>query len=374
MKWSHTSLLVALLSQAPLAAQNTVRLSVTPQGGQATGGSSDPVVTPDGRFVAFDSWSTDFTPETTSLINVYLLDRHSGSFQLISRSLAGTGGNDRSHVVDISADGNFVLFRSRASDLVVGDTNGYEDVFVAEAATGVITRVNVTSGGIEANERTTASSISDDGRFVSFFSRATNLLPGDPGLATDVFVHDRTTGTLELVNVELGGTWPTTGISQQSDLSGDGRYVVFMSTTSTLVANDPDTGPDIFLRDRQLGTTQLISVHADNTHINGSMYTPRISSDARWVVFHTSAPMFAVENGYVDGCAQGRAHGQHDGDLARHGLSERCGELALGPRQDLEQRPLDHFPHVGVGHPFRPIPTIPTTWCATTASRARSSP
>src|SRR5690606_11863360 len=140
----------------------------------------------------------------------------------------GTQADRNSLVPSISADGRFVAFQSVATNLVPGDTNGNNDVFVHDRQTGVTQRVSVASDGAQGNGISTTASISADGRFVAFQSAASNLVPGDTNGATDVFVHDRQTGVTERVSVASDGAQGNANTSEAS-LSADGRYVAFQS-------------------------------------------------------------------------------------------------------------------------------------------------
>src|SRR2546426_6706686 len=123
----------------------------------------------------------------------------------VSVDSAGSEGNGASTGVALSADGRFVAFTSVATNLVAGDTNGVLDVFVHDRQTGMTERVSVDSAGSEGNGASTGVALSADGRFVAFTSVATNLVAGDTNDVTDVFVHDRQTGTTERVSVDSAG-------------------------------------------------------------------------------------------------------------------------------------------------------------------------
>jgi Tol biopolymer transport system component len=118
-------------------------------------------------------------------------DRQTGKTELVSVSTSGAQANGYSSYPTISADGRFVAFVSFASNLVPGDTNGKNDVFVRDRQSGKTERVNVSASGAQANNSSTYPAISADGRFVAFESRATNLVPGDTNGRFDVFVAER---------------------------------------------------------------------------------------------------------------------------------------------------------------------------------------
>jgi hypothetical protein len=164
-------------------------------GGQGNGIGWVSFISADGRFVTFDSSADDFVPDDTNgCDDVFVHDRQTGETTRVSVDSAGGQANDESHVGIPSADGRFVAFYSKASNLVPDDTNGYWDVFVHDRQTGETIRVSVDSSGGQANNRSYVSSISADGRFVTFDSWASNLVPGDTNNVADIFVRDRASG------------------------------------------------------------------------------------------------------------------------------------------------------------------------------------
>src|SRR4028118_838518 len=123
----------------------------------------------------------------------------------VSVDSAGNLGNSFSSQPSISADGRFVAFSSDASNIVPGDTNSNPDVFVRDTLTNTTTRVSVDSAGNQANSNSSDASISADGRFVAFFSAGTNLVPGDTNNRNDIFVRDTLTNTTTRASVDSAG-------------------------------------------------------------------------------------------------------------------------------------------------------------------------
>ena len=158
----------------------------------------------------------------------------------------------------------------------------------ASAATGITARVSVASDGTQANDFSGVPAVSGDGRYVAFQSSANNLVPGDTNNTLDVFVHDRDTGGMERVSVATDGT-EADSTSGRADVSGDGRYVVFDSVANNLVPGDTDGTQDVFVHDRVTGSTELVSVAGDGTQANGSSFFPAISADGRYVAFEIAA-------------------------------------------------------------------------------------
>ena len=172
----------------------TVRMSVATDGTQADGDSTvypGRCMSPDGRYVVFSSLATNLVPnDTNGLEDIFLHDRVIGRTERISVASDGTQADGASHNASVSADGRFVAFDSLASNLVPGDTNGDRDVFLRDRLLGTTVRVSVSSAGREALGTSHDPSISDDGRRIAFVSDASNLVPGDTNGHEDVFVRE----------------------------------------------------------------------------------------------------------------------------------------------------------------------------------------
>jgi Tol biopolymer transport system component len=223
--------------------------------------------------------------------------------QLVSVASDSTQGNDNSWDPSISADGRYVAFFSHASNLVPGDTNNTLDVFVHDRLTGQTTRVSVASDGTEGNGDSFVGSISADGRYVAFASWASNLVPGDTNGRSDIFVHDRVTGQTTRVSVASDGTEGNGDSWGCPSISADGRYVAFASWASNLVPGDTNGRSDIFVHDRVTGQTTRVSVASDGTEGNGdSWWRPSISADGRYVAFPSYASNLVPgdTNGWAD--------------------------------------------------------------------------
>jgi Tol biopolymer transport system component len=220
--------------------------------------------------------------------DVFVHDRQTGFITLESRSTGGTIGNGESRLSSLSADGRFIVFESSADNLVPGDTNGTLDVFVRDRTTGQTSRVSVSSAGAQANGSSFQSFISGDGRFVVFVSAATNLVPGDTNGVADVFVRDRTTNQTTRVSVSSAGAEANSS-SVLPHINADGRFVTFESDASNLVAGDTNGVFDVFVRDRTAGQTVRASVSTGGAQSNGASEAPNLSGDGRFVVFQSSA-------------------------------------------------------------------------------------
>ncbi|MBZ0320240.1 MAG: hypothetical protein K8L91_27760 [Anaerolineae bacterium] len=285
----------------------TTRVSVATGGTEATGGGSQaPAISSDGRFVAFQSYATNLVAnDTNAAADIFLHDRQTGTTTRVSVSSTGTEATGGfSQACGISNDGRFIVFDSVATNLVTGDTNGAQDTFVHDRVLATTTRVSVATGGAQGTGGFSIdSAISGDGRYVTFYSGANNLVAGDSNGLTDIFVHDRQTGTTTRVSVATGGAQATGGGSFDPVLSGDGRFVVFFSQATNLVAGDTNGQNDIFLHDRQTGTTTRVSVSSNGTQgVGGNSGEPAISADGRYLAFSSAATNLVSgdTNGFSD--------------------------------------------------------------------------
>jgi Tol biopolymer transport system component len=317
----------------------TERVSVDSAGNQGNGSSGGAAMSGDGRYVAFSSDASNLVAgDTNNADDIFVHDRQTGATERVSVDSAGNEGNGPSFYATASGDGRFVAFRSEASDLVAGDTNtcgdwfapSCPDIFVHDRQTGATTRVSVDSAAVEGNDRSEAPAISADGRYVAFWSEASNLVPGDTNVGWDVFVHDRQTGATERVSVDSAGNQANTA-SENPAISADGRYVAFESSASNLVPGDTNVcgevgGPcqDVFVHDRQTGATERVSVdsagnQANNESCYGGGVPPctAMSADGRYVAFESKA------SNLVPNDTNGRDIFVHDrGPVAVGGIAE----------------------------------------------------
>lgn len=296
-------------------AGTTMRVSVRTGGTQANGESGGEDVSADGRFVVFSSAAANLVAgDTNNKADVFVRDRALGTTTRVS---VGSGGAQASgdsgysslygFSTRISGNGRYVVFRSDAPNLVAGDTNGEPDVFVHDMVTGSTVRVNVASDGTQARGDDVGSflagtSITGDGRYVAFSSVAPNLVAGDANGVRDVFVHDQTTGATTRVSTSTDGT-EENGYGGSPSISGDGRFVAFDSTATNLVSGDTNDEADVFVKDRETGTTSRVSVTTGGTQAtsdNGEgSGGPSISANGRYVAFGSRA--FNLVSGDTNG-------------------------------------------------------------------------
>jgi Tol biopolymer transport system component len=301
----------------------------------------------DGRFVVFESFATNLVPnDTNRMSDVFVRDRTTGTTSRVSVATGGRQGDSHSGSPVISGNGRYVAFVSSASRLVAGDTNGASDVFVRDLRTGTTERVDVGPGGqarsgggdlgisadgryvlftMYANStatdsavwvrdrvrRTTTSlrsqfkepralALSRNGRFAVFLS-ASALVRGDTNGKQDVFVRDLVKGVTERVSVsssegQANGTMaPSTGAS----ISDDGRFVVFGSRATNLVAGDTNGFEDVFLRDRSKGTTVRVLPGTGAAQPNNTTTDPVLDGTGRYVVLANAATNVGPRAGVI---------------------------------------------------------------------------
>lgn len=268
----------------------TELVSVASDGTQGDSYSTYPSISGDGRYVAFTSWADNLVEDDTNGFNdVFVHDRQTGVTQRVSVRSDGTQADSYSYYGDISPDGRYVAFASNATNLVSGDSNDQEDIFVHDIQTGETQRVSIASDGTQANGDSFYPSISTDGLFVAFESDASNLVSEDTNNIRDVFVHDLQTGQTERVSVAGDGTQGNNP-SEGASISGDGRYVAFLSSSNNLVSEDNNGWADIFVHDRDTGGTELVSIASDGTQADYySGGSPSISKDGCCVAFSSLA-------------------------------------------------------------------------------------
>jgi hypothetical protein len=274
----------------------TTRISVNTLGQQGDNASALGSITSDGKYIFFDSYATNLVADDTNgEKDIFLRDTTLGTTTRINVNALGQQADGESTVYSITPDGKYLFFTSIATNLVDGDSNNKQDVFMLNISTGEIERVSVSSTGSEANGDSYNPDMSDDGRYVSFSSAATNLVPGDTNNMVDIFVRDRILGTTERVSVSSAGI-VNNGATDSPEISNDGRFVVFSSAATNLVANDTNSAIDIFLHDRTLGTTTRVSVSSTGAQANSDNTFPLVSTDGRFVTFASSAANLVADD------------------------------------------------------------------------------
>ncbi len=267
----------------------TTRVNVSSAGVEANGLSySNIAISDDGRYVAFRSAATNLVAgDVNARGDVFVRDTVLGTTTLVSVSTAGVQQDNNADDVEISADGRYVVFSTTSTNLVAGDTNGVEDIFIRDLLLNTTTRVSVDSAGTQGNAFAESPTVSSDGRYVTFDSSATNLVAGDVNGQRDVFLRDTVLGTTTLISVSTAGVQANSA-GNDAKISNDGRYIAWDSLATNLVASDTNGTADIFVRDTLLNTTTRISVTSAGAQLTGSSTSASISSDGRYIGFISS--------------------------------------------------------------------------------------
>lgn len=266
----------------------TTRVSTDSGGNEGDYSSWDPSISADGRFVAFVSFAHNLVPyDSNAAADIFVKDTLTGTMTRVSTDSGGVQSNYNSEDPSISGDGRFVAYSSYATNLVVGDTNHSEDVFISDALTGATIRVSTNSGGDQCNGTSYSPSLSADGRFVAFITDASNLVLGDTNGQWDVFMKDTLTGTTIRVSTDYEGNEGNWGSADPS-VSGDGRFVAFR-TGNNLVPGDTNGTYDIFVKDTLTGAISRVSVSSGGMEGNDISWSPSISGDGRFVAFVSRA-------------------------------------------------------------------------------------
>jgi Tol biopolymer transport system component len=297
----------------------TTIVSLDSAGNSANDDSYEPAISADGSTVAFTSVATNLLANDANFLpDVFVHDLATGTTVCASVDPYGamsTGSlvEGGSFGTSLSADGKLVVFTSWAWNLIANDTNFAPDVYVRDVAAAATTRVSVDSKGNEADDYSGGAALSADGRFVVFTSRADDLVAGDHNLHADVFEHDRTTGaTVRVSTTSTGGeTDRDSGedywywVAIPSALSSDGRFTVFASEATNLVPGDDNGAQDLFVHDASTGATNGVTFNAGGHPGDLDSYRPAVSDDGSIVGFVSAATNLVGgdTNGVIDAFA-----------------------------------------------------------------------
>jgi len=280
----------AAINQAPTftsPAFAIARVSTDSSGAQANSASIQAVFSPDGSKILFASSATNLVAgDTNGQNDVFIKDLATGAVTRISTDSNGAeaiGGASTAAV--FSPDGSKVTFSSTATNLVAGDTNGQSDIFVKVLATGAVTRISTDSSGAQATGGASSVSVfSPDGSKIMFSSSASNLVAGDTNGSSDVFIKDLATGAVTRVSTDSSGA-QAAGFSQSGLFSPDGSKIVFTSSAGNLVAGDSNVQTDIFVKDLATGAVTRVSTDSSGAQATAFSSTPVFSPDGTKIAF-----------------------------------------------------------------------------------------
>jgi Tol biopolymer transport system component len=299
-----TALATPALAQAD--GSSTVRVSVGARSAQANADSFATAITPDGRYVVFESDATNLVPrDTNKHRDVFVRDTKTGRTRIVSVSSRGSQANGASGSATISANGRYVAFDSEATNLAGRDTNDHQDVFRHDMITGATQRISVGRSGSSGSGGGRSPSISAAGTKIAYESWASDLVAHDTNGNTDVFVWSRVSARTVRVSVGPNGVQtdpapipqPPYGGERNSSsaaISGDGRYVAFTSSARNLVAGDTNGVSDIFVHDLLRHVTRRVSLRtggaqATTGYKGTGSYAPTISANGRVLAFGSAS-------------------------------------------------------------------------------------
>lgn len=255
--------------------------------------SQAPQISKDGNYIAFESYAAGIVPEKATLgFAVYRRNLKDDTTVLVSKNAGGAVANDSASSPRISDDGSVVAFVSKADNLIPGLSN-VNHLFAKDMTTGAIDCVSRASSGlvVAIYNGVDSFAMSANGRFFAFLSGDANVTPDDTTNFFNLFVYDRKLGTVELISKSMFGG-AGNGACSRVAISRDGRYVAFSSYASDLVANDVNGQTlDVFVRDRKLGTTKLLSRDVSGEQQGLPIQLAGMSSNGKYIVMTTQATL-----------------------------------------------------------------------------------
>lgn len=261
--------------------KETIRISLNTDGSERLAASTHPVLSDDGRFVAFRS-------------NGYFIhDIENGITSRIDTPDPLATGSTTYPVIEdypaLSSDGRYVAFQSAAGNLTLEDTRTTRDIFLRDTLTNGLSLVSVSTDETQANHHSYSPSISSDGRYVAFSSPASNLVNDDTNGVSDIFVRDMVNGTTTRASVAAAGIIQANGHSGNPVISANGQIVAFTSEATNLVPNDTNDADDVFVYNYSTGITRRVSVDSSGTEANYRSALSDMTSDGRYIAFTSSA-------------------------------------------------------------------------------------
>ncbi|MCB9434604.1 MAG: PD40 domain-containing protein [Ardenticatenaceae bacterium] len=267
----------------------TERVSVTSDGNEGHGDSNWPAISADGRFVTYHSNAPDLVNnDTNGVRDIFLHDRSTGNTERITININNSSPNGNSFRPTFSGNGRYITFYSDASDLVADDDNSVKDIFVYDRETRIMERITRHYDGSIVDGDSMNPVMNENGRFVAYYSWATKLVTDDNNGLRDVFVYDRQAGSTERVSLASDGS-EGNGTSLWPAINDNGRFVAFQSDATNLVDNDHNLSFDVFVHDRDSGETSRVSVSSSGSEGNAMSLDPSLSGDGRFVTFYSWA-------------------------------------------------------------------------------------
>lgn len=281
-----TALLMCLA--LPAYAFEVERVSLDGQGNQIPGDSRDAAISADGRYLVFTTVSPLVPDDGNGFEDIYLRDLQTGNLTLLTRGINGLPSDRPSRQPAISADGSRIVFASSAANLITGDDGGQSDIFLYDRASGSLVRISRGLNGAEANGRSSSPGISADGKVIVFESLASNLVTDDTNGVQDVFIHGLVSGATRRVSVTSKGGELSAGSSSPS-ISADGLEVAFASLAPQINPRGDNGLSEIFVHHLVSGETERVRVPPAMMENSDVFRSPVISPDGGWVAFTRTA-------------------------------------------------------------------------------------
>ncbi|WP_433728197.1 hypothetical protein ACQP2Y_14325 [Actinoplanes sp. CA-051413] len=267
---------------------STVRIPPAGEGAPYAPYADSPSISRDGRVIAFSSRNAVLPGDTNDTSDVFVWRRGTARIEQVSVSSQGHPGDAESYDAAVSADGRYVAFTSNSGNLATDGATGQWQIHLRDLRTRTTTMVSRSSSGVPANGESNVGGVSAGGRYVLFTSSASNLVPGDVNDVPDVFLRDRRLGTTRRVSVSRTGQQLSMG-SGQAALSATGRYAAFVSPDPTIVAGDTNELADVFVRDLRTGRNTRASLPASGGQADSDSHDPAIDAHGHRVAFVSSA-------------------------------------------------------------------------------------
>ncbi|MBA2661741.1 MAG: PD40 domain-containing protein [Bradymonadaceae bacterium] len=279
-----------------LESQENVVVSELYAGGDGTYRIYTPSLSSDGRYVAFNSAlqaSVDGVP--TGPWHIHRKDLANNKRVLASESFGGASGDSSSVEAKISSDGKYVAFESAARNFMVGATDVHRNrIYRKDLESGEIRPVSQSAAGVDANAQAQVAAISSDGRYVIFISSATNLVAGASSVMERLYRKDVESAEILLVAQAPDGAVANNS-SWAASLSSDGRYAAFASTASNLVDATGIRSAEVYRRDFESGEVLLVSYGAESENAYGGGAAPSISADGRYVAYVSATTRITID-------------------------------------------------------------------------------
>jgi|GEM_PF-2455954 len=249
-------------------------------------------VSSDGRYTVFVSNSLDLSGGTAAYRNVFRYDRDTTTLLQITAAFGGGEIDGDCIWPRISDDGDVIAFQSSATNLIAGDTNGYDDIFAYTVSTTTMERLSVSSAGVQGNINSFQPEISGDGTLVVFHSSSNTLHANDTNVFFDVYLRNLTTDVTDLISADSGGMATGTH-SYLANISNNGEFVVFSSLASNLVGGDTNGVFDIYRYEIASGNTIRVSLSSSSGQPSTNCKYPSVSNDGNFVAFHSDTSALA---------------------------------------------------------------------------------